>query len=218
MSTIGNMPSYVTSLFTSTSSLFGSTSSGNASTPLTTISSTSLLDYFSGTDQANAERTAVHQTNTASSTSSTATQPPPWDEAQPSQLAENVAVLATTNFIDPAKAKLDGRIPVEFENVRRQSKSLHALQCGQFADTACRHRAAGRRDGGTACRLQRPISDRLAAGRIFRQFHDVQQFYAANTDAKRIGDGYRRSAFRADQLFRRHRRLGRKYSKSLCPV
>ena len=107
MSTIGNLPSYLTTLFsTSTTSLFGTSSSSSTSTVLPSISSTDLLDYFAGTDAANAERTSSSTRSSSNSTPSTSTETPPWNEAQPSQLAENAAVLATTNFIDPTTAQL----------------------------------------------------------------------------------------------------------------
>src|ERR1700677_789419 len=107
MSTIGNLPSYLTTLFsTSTTSLFGTSSSSSTSTALPSISSTDLLDYFAGTDAANAERTSSSTSSSSNSTPSTSTETPPWDEAQPSQLAENAAVLSTTNFIDPTTAQL----------------------------------------------------------------------------------------------------------------
>jgi hypothetical protein len=109
MSTIGSLPSYLTTLFsTSTTSLFGTSSSSSTSTALPSISSTDLLDYFAGTDAANAERTSssTPSSSNSTSTSSTSTQTPPWDEAQPSQLAENAAILSTTNFIDPTTAQL----------------------------------------------------------------------------------------------------------------
>jgi hypothetical protein len=109
MSTIGNMPSYLTSLFTTstTASLFGtSSSSSSTSTALPSITSTDLLDYFAGTDAASATSARSTAANSSSSSSGTSTQTPPWSEPQPSHLAENVAVLNTTNFIDPSTSKL----------------------------------------------------------------------------------------------------------------
>jgi len=109
MSSIGSLPSYLTTLFasssTSTSSEGLASSSSLTDSVLPSITSTDLLDYFAGTDAANATAESSTATNSASS-SSASTQTPPWNEPQPSKLAEDVAVLNTTNFIDPSSSQL----------------------------------------------------------------------------------------------------------------
>ncbi|MGD0143576.1 MAG: hypothetical protein ABSC92_10480, partial [Rhizomicrobium sp.] len=109
MSTIGSMPSYLTSLFTTptTSVSSSETSSSNSSKTdtLSTITSADLLDYYAGADAAHAESRSS-STAASSSTSSAATQTPPWNEPQPSTLAEDADILSTTNFIDPNSTQL----------------------------------------------------------------------------------------------------------------
>jgi hypothetical protein len=107
MSISATLPSYYTSLFSTLPSTSSTSSTSNSSTisTLPTISSSLLLDYYDGTSPSSTTSSSSSAAKAASSSSSTAVTPP-WNEAQPTQLAEDVAVLSTTNFINPNSAQL----------------------------------------------------------------------------------------------------------------
>jgi hypothetical protein len=116
MSSIGSMPSYLTSLYASSTSLFPLSTSSTTVTTLPSIDSSTLVDYFSASEsalQAAAEKatSAASQSSTNSSSSSSSNksaQTPPWAAAQPSKQAEQASVLATTNFIPATTPQLVG--------------------------------------------------------------------------------------------------------------
>ncbi len=126
MSTIGNLPTYLTALITAPTNLFGSPSTTTTSP---SINSTELLNYFTGSEAANLSRNSTsHSTSSnATSSSSASTQTPPWDEAQPSQLAQNVAILSTTNFIDPTKSQLTAASSAANSKMAEDNQNLFTL-------------------------------------------------------------------------------------------
>ena len=147
------MPSYLTSLYTSSVNLFSSPSSSSSSsiTTLPSIDTTTLLDYFDAQAPVSSSQTQSSSTNASNSSSSKNTQTPPWSEPQPSKQAQNAAVLSTTNFIPQTTPQLVGATASDTAT-QKDNQNLFTLY--QAVNSLSQLAAIAQKSGNTPGQLQ----------------------------------------------------------------